>query len=129
MTDSTRIDWRHVETDDAVVAEAKRILADVPHAIHMVPTDEVAVRPYSFAQIRRQGIEQFDVMLPLIEVTSIYSGEPFIIDGQHRYTAALMRKQKTVPVVRLTQEETKRLEVVRVKEAREAAEITRRVYG
>src|SRR5438874_1461302 len=87
------------------LAQAKTIIKATPRPVQMLPLAQFKSMYYEAVKIDWDKAEKTDPAIPSIAATE--DGKPILIDGWHRYAKALRLKLTEIPVVVLTEDETK----------------------
>jgi hypothetical protein len=111
---SDKIDWQPRLGEQFVhankrydLAKAKELIKAAPRPIEMSPLARFKSMYYEAVKIDWDKAERTDPTIPLIVATE--EGKPVLIDGWHRYAKALRTRLTEVPIITLTEEETKQI--------------------
>ena len=89
------------------LAKAKALINATPRPVEMRPLAQFKAMYYESVKIDWDKAEKTDPAIPAIVATE--GGNPILIDGWHRYAKALRMRLTEIPVVVLTEEETKQI--------------------
>jgi hypothetical protein len=109
---SDQIDWQPRLGEQFIyagkhydLAKAKDLIKATPRPVEMRPLSQFKTMYYEAVKIDWDKAEKTDPAIPLIVATE--DGKPVLIDGWHRYAKSLRLRATEVPVVVLTEDETK----------------------
>ena len=109
---SDQIDWQPRLGEQFVfagkhydVAKAKDLIKAAPRPVEPRPTVQFKSMYYEAVKIDWDKAEKTDPTIPIIVATE--EGKPVLIDGWHRYAKALRTRLTELPVITLTEDETK----------------------
>ena len=109
---SDQIDWQPRLGEQFIysgkhydLAKAKEMIKATPRPVEMRPLAHFKSMYYEAVKIDWDKAEKTDTAIPLIVATE--EGKSVLIDGWHRYAKALRNRATEVPVVVLTEDETK----------------------
>ncbi len=93
------------------LARAKELIKATPRPIEMKSIALFKSMYYEAVKIDWDKAEKTDTAIPAIVATEAAEGGPklVLIDGWHRYAKALRTRLTEIPVVLLTEEETKQI--------------------
>jgi hypothetical protein len=89
------------------LAKAKDLIKATPRPVEMRPLSQFKSMYYEGVKIDWDKAEKTDPAIPCIAATE--GGKNILIDGWHRYAKALKQRLTEIPVVVLTEDETKSL--------------------
>src|ERR1700748_3129645 len=109
---SDQIDWQPRLGEQFIyagkhydLAKAKDIIKATPRPVEKRPISQFKAMYYEAVKIDWDKAEKTDLAVPLIVGTE--EGKFILIDGWHRYAKSLRTRVMEVPVVVLTEDETK----------------------
>jgi hypothetical protein len=88
------------------LAKAKELIKAAPRAVDKKPLSAFKTMYYEAVKIDWEKAEKTDPSIPAIAATE-EGGKILLIDGWHRYAKALRTRLTEIPVVVLTEDETK----------------------
>ena len=110
---SDQIDWQPRLGEQFVyagkhydLAKAKELIKATPRPVEKRPISQFKAMYYEAVKIDWDKAEKMDTEIPLIVATE-EGGKFVLIDGWHRYAKSLRLRAAEVPVVVLTEDETK----------------------
>src|SRR6185503_9180464 len=114
MADSSATDWQPRLGEQFTyagkhfdLAKAKELIKATPRPVEMHPLAQFKPMYYEAVKIDWDKAEKPDPAIPSIVAT--VEGKPVLIDGWHRFAKSLRARAAELPVVVLTEEETKQI--------------------
>jgi hypothetical protein len=112
MADSSATDWQPRLGEQFIhggtrydLAKAKELIKATPRPVEMRPLAQFKGMYYEAVKIDWDKAEKTDPAIPAIAATE--GGKVILIDGWHRYAKALKQRLAEIPVVVLSEDETK----------------------